>query len=328
MKQFMFVTLLLLIPVVSLSQTIEDRPIGAESFDGYIVNKTDKSFHIVTPILLRNSYADFQDGKGDRSLFQKPGVLFMSSLILPGSGQWINRNPVRAGIYTILEITSIYMIAEFQSRGRSGERHYERFANNNWSVVQYAQWLVDYHNVHSIANPYLSQLRELLAGVESSFDTSIEWNQIDLNVLRAVERNTPYMTTDDLTANLFSHTLPAYGSQQYYELISKYYQFQAGWRDYHDFHNQLGHTGSQFDLRFFIDRNGLFASPFFFEGVGMSRQFNDDFRRSRTFLSLLIANHFISAFDAYFTISLKQNKMNATSTLIPGQQLILSYSFN
>ena len=29
----------------------------------------------------------------------------------------------------------------------------------------------------------------------------------------------------------FTHSLPSYGSQQYYELISKYDQFTPGWRD-------------------------------------------------------------------------------------------------
>jgi hypothetical protein len=29
----------------------------------------------------------------------------------------------------------------------------------------------------------------------------------------------------------FTHNLPAFGSQQYYELISKYDQFTPGWRD-------------------------------------------------------------------------------------------------
>lgn len=86
----------------------------------------------------------------------------------------------------------------------------------------------------------------------------------------------------------------------------------------------LGHTGNQFSERYFVDRNGLYASPLFYQGVQMSRNFNDDFRTRRAFLSLLIVNHFISAFDAYFTISLKQNNLNVASTAIPGEQLIFT----
>jgi len=327
MIRFVVFLLLFLSPAMVLSQYV-DQPA-----DG-LIHDADKPetgpiehLHIVTPILLRDTITAEGNFNSEYSGFKRPGYLFMSSLILPGSGQLINRNPIRAGIYAALEITSIYMMVEYQKRGQRGERNYERFADSNWSVVQYAEWLIDYHDFHNISNPFLSQLRGMLTGVQSSFDTSIEWNQVDLMILRSVERNTPYVTTDDLGANNFSHVLPAYGSQQYYELISKYYQYQAGWRDYDGFHDQLGHTGDRFSERYFIDRNGLYASPFFYQGVQMSRDFNDDFRTRRTFLSLLIVNHFISAFDAYFTISLKQNRVVATSTAIPGEQLVLTYRF-
>lgn len=291
------------------------------------VTEPDQSYFIVTPILLRNSYS-FETSKGQKgSWHNKPGWRFAASLIVPGSGQAANRNWFRAGLYATLEAVSIYLIADYRNRGIKGERNYEQFADRNWSVVQYAEWLIEYHDIHSIQNPYLSELRSLLNGVEATFDPAKEWNQMNLNVLRNVERNTPYMTTDQLDAFQFSHVLPNFGSQQYYELIAKYFQYQAGWRDYSSYHDQLGHTNRLFFERFLIDRNGLHASPFFYSGAEMSRQFNNDFRRSRIFTQLLILNHFISAFDAYFTLSLKQNRLQATSTLIPGEQVVIRYTF-
>lgn len=291
------------------------------------VIEPDQTYFIVTPILLRKS-DNFEANKGQHgSWHKKPGWRFASSLILPGSGQAANRNWFRAGLYTTLEAVSIYLFIDYRNRGINGERNYERFAENNWSVVQYAEWLIDYHEIHSIQNPFLSQLRSQMNGAEATFDPAKEWNQLDINVLRNVERNTPYMTTDQLDAFHFSHELPVYGSQQYYELIAKYYQYQAGWRDYSTFHDQLGHTNGLYFERFLIDRNGLYASTFFYKGADMSRQFNSDFRRSRIFTQLLIVNHFISAFDAYFTLSLKQNRLQATSTLIPGEQVVVRYAF-
>lgn len=326
MNRYILLLILFLYPTTVVSQYVDSPGELDHKIVDHAKDRSSDSYHVVTPILLRDSITS-QNSDSGMSGFKKPGYLFASSLILPGSGQFINRNQIRGFLYAALEITSIYMVVEYQKRGRRGERDYERFANQNWSVVQYAEWLIEYHDFHSISNPYLSQLRNMLNGVQSSFDTSIEWNQIDLALLRSVEQNTPYLTTDHFVANNFSHVLPAYGSQQYYELISKYYQYQAGWRDYNSYHDQLGHIGDQFNERYFVDRNGLYASPFFYEGVQMSREFNDDFRTRRTFLSLLIVNHFISAFDAYFTISLKQNRLNATSTAIPGKQLILKYNF-
>lgn len=327
MSRYLLLLIFIITPSVASSQYADGPGEIIFNMDDEVENVWNHSHHVVTPILLRGSLPFENSESSKLSGFKKPGYLFASSLILPGSGQVINQNPIRAGLYAALEITSIFMIVEYQKRGRRGERNYERFADQNWSVVQYAQWLIDYHDYHSISNPFLSQLRDMLNGVKSSFDKSIEWNQIDLALLRSVERNTPFRTTDNLGVNNFSHVLPTYGSQQYYELISKYYQFQAGWRDYNRFHDQLGHTGAQFSQRYFVDRNGLYASPFFYDGVQMSREFNDDFRTRRAFLSFLIVNHFISAFDAYFTISLKQNRLNATSTAIPGKQMVLNYRF-
>lgn len=284
-------------------------------------------FYLVTPILLRTGPSSQAFHEKKRTFFERPESRFLSSLILPGSGQFANRNSVRGGIYLAIEVLSIYFIIDYQNRGRRGERAYERFADQHWSVIQYAKWLIDYHDYHMIDNPYLNLLREQLAGVSPTFDTNVEWNQISLGLLRNVERNTPYFTTDELFASLFSHTLPDFGTQQYYELISKYYQYQAGWRDYNTFHDGMGHTGIHFGERFRIDRNGGYASTLFFEGANRSYLFNNNFRKSNRFISLLIANHFISAFDAYFTLSLKQNSLTFTPSLYPGENLRFRYRF-
>jgi hypothetical protein len=250
-----------------------------------------------------------------------------SSLVVPGSGQIMNESWWKAGLFLALEVTSIYLAVEYRNRGKIGKREYERFANNNWSVVQYSQWIVEYHAIHGIDNPYIGELREMVAGISPSFSTNAEWNQIDLNILRRVEANTPYITTDELGASIFSHTLPAYGSQQYYELISKYYQYQAGWRDYNNFHDNIGNTGRFFNDRFLIDRNGAHASRDFFTGVRMASQYNQDFRWSNHFISALIANHFFSSLDAFFTSTRKLNRFTAGSSMIPGQQVIIGYRF-
>lgn len=290
-------------------------------------NSDQQPLFLVTPLLLRQNPDSQAFYETRMSFFERPGSRFISSMILPGSGQFANGNYVRGGVYLAVEIISIYAVMEYRNRGREGERAYEHFADQNWSVIQYAKWLIDYHDYHLIQNPYIDQLRSQLSGISASFNTAIEWNQISISLLRNVERNTPFFTTDNLFASLFSHTLPDFGTQQYYELISKYYQYQAGWRDYHSYHDQRGHLGSEFGQRFLIDRNGAFASPLFYEGVDRSYLFNNDFRKGNRFLSLLIANHFISAFDAYFTLSLKQNRVNLTPSLYPGEQVYVRYRF-
>ena len=316
--------------ILSFPKLVQSQAIDGNQFSSVLIESEpidQRNLQIVTPVLSRNNhlYQNFDDS--NYSFWDHSGANFFSSLILPGSAQVANRNWIRAGLFAAIEIVSIYMIVDFRNRGASGERKYEQFADENWSVVQYSQWLIDYHEIHGIQNPYLRDLENMIRGNEAAFNPDMDWNKVELSVLRDVERNTPYVTTDDLDASNFSHVLPDYGSQQYYELIAKYYQYQAGWRDYDDFHDTLGHTGNLFNERYLIDRNGAFASNMFYKGVDLAEQFNDDFRKSRHFTSLLIANHFLSAFDAYFTLKLKQNRVQATSSVLPGQQLIFRYSF-
>ena len=326
MRRTVFFSLIMLI----LPQLVQSQAVDNQQFSTVIIESEpndQNNLQIITPVLLRNNnlYQNFD--KNNSSFWNHSASNFFSSLILPGSAQAANKNWIRAGLFAAIEVVSIYMIVDFRNRGASGERRYEQFADENWSVVQYSQWLIDYHEVHGIQNPYLQDLENMIQEHEAAFTPDVDWNKVDLTVLRDVERNTPYVTTDDFDASNFSHVLPDYGSQQYYELIAKYYQYQAGWRDYNNFHNSLGHTGNLFNERYLIDRNGAFASPMFYKGVDLSEQFNDDFRKSRHFTSLLIANHFISAFDAYFTLKLKQNRIQATSSVLPGQQLNIRYSF-
>ncbi len=322
--KFSFISaLFFLIPICALGQ----EKTSANSASPVIKNsQTENGYNLVTPILMRESSTlNYQDEYAIRngSKFQS----FFSSLIIPGSGQIRNRSWWKAGLFLAIEATSVYMFVDNRNDARVGERNYEKFANRNWSVVQYSNWLVQYHDVNGLENPHIDELRQMVGDTEASFDVESDWAEVDINLLRDVERNTPYITSDQNSANNFSHTMPEYGSQQYYELISKYYQYQAGWRDYNEFHDNIGHTGTFYNERFVIDRGGSYASPFFYDGASMAKTFNSNYRRSNTFMSILIANHILSAFDAYFTLKLKQNRLKATSSILPGKQLTVTYSF-
>jgi hypothetical protein len=285
------------------------------------------SADLITPVLMRGLPSESENREWMSPVSGHAGLSFISSAVIPGLGQAANRNWFRAGIFAAIEVTAIYMAVDFTRRGARGEQRYENWADQNWSVVQYANWLVDYHDVHGIENPYIGDLERSLQGVSPAFDPSSDWPAVDISLLRNAERNTPYMMTDDLSANHFSHSLPHYGSQQYYELIAKYYQYQAGWRDFHSFHDQMGHTGDETIQRYLIDRYGSYASPMFWDGSDRSQQFNDLFRTGRHFMSLILVNHMISAFEAYFSVRLQQNRIQAGTGGTPDRQLTMRYHF-
>lgn len=318
MRKIFTILGLFMLPSLGLSQPMENET--TEDSPNF------SKFDLIKPAFAVSAY------KADNysiinSIQNKPEFAFLSSAILPGSSQALNGNWIRTGLFAAVEATAIILAVDYQNRAERKERSYEQNADQNWSVVQYAQWLTEYHLAHNLSNPYISDLRDEVAGLTPTFDTDIDWKAVDISVLRNAERSTRYITTDDQSANNFSHTLPAYGSQQYYELIAKYYQYQAGWRDYHDFHDQLGHTGNDFLQRYFFDRSGSYASPLFWQFAEDADRFNDLYRTGRTFQMLLIVNHVASAFDALFSVQLKQNRIEATSSIVPGRQLSMTVRF-
>jgi len=284
--------------------------------DEYMPDHTD----LITPIMMRVN----RDGAGFRpvnAMRNKAGYALAGSAIIPGLSQAAHGNWFRAGLYLAVEVATLYTFIEYRNRGIRGERSYEGFSDQNWSVVQYANWIIDYHDANNLSNPQLEDLRNMMDGRNPAFETSADWNAVEINVLRATERSTPYITTDDQYASNFSHVLPSFGSQQYYELISKYYQYAAGWRDYYEFHDQDGTNP------YLIDRTGGKVSPLFWEGRDQAEKFNDNFRFSNNMLSLLILNHFVSAFDAYFTVRFRNRQIETSFGGTRASQFRLTYHF-
>ncbi|MEX0769792.1 MAG: hypothetical protein WD035_03610 [Balneolaceae bacterium] len=290
--------------------TVKNNPAGISADTLLSINSFQQSSKpgpsdLITPVMFR--FSDSSPGGPGEWIRQKPGAAWLSSAILPGSAQAIQGNWLRAALYFTVESAALYTHFDYLNKGRAGERDYRKYADENWSVVQYANWIIRYHDKNDLSNPHLGPLRESMEGVTPSFNIASDWNRVNRELLNRVERETPYITPDNLSAGNFSHRLDRYGSQQYYELISKYYQYSGGWRDYYEFHTLQGTDP------FKIDRNGQYASPYFHTGAKQSKQFNDDFRRSNTWLSLLILNHFVSALDAFFTVNLRNHNLEVST---------------
>ncbi|MDX1672769.1 MAG: hypothetical protein R3211_10540 [Balneolaceae bacterium] len=255
-------------------------------------------------------------------LFRKPGVALLGSALVPGLGQTANRKWIRAGAYVAAEALLLALHFNSVNRARSLEDRYENFADNSWSVVSYAQWLVDYHQVHGLSNPYITELQQQIQGVNAAYEPGIDWQAVDLELLRNVEQNTPFVTASGV-GNMFSHVLPDYGSQQYYELISKYYQFGPGWSDF-----GVDRNGNTLDNIYLLSWDGSDMPPNFLEGAGLANRFNDRYRLAGNMISLLILNHMVSAFDAFITTKLLNRSVEMESNLFnPAQQLSVKVRF-
>lgn len=185
------------------------------------------------------------------------GALF--SGLVPGTGEFYAKRYLKAGIFFAIEAGLWTAYAIFQHKGNKKTDEFQQYANEYWSVRKYAQWLV-----------------------QEGFDGSsgINPNEPDLNVLRAQiniceEKN-------------FSHTLPPYGDQQYYEVIGKYKNFVSGWSE------ASGVTRNNY---------GSYNLPQVDFYMSERQKANDYFDWGSRSLTVVILNHIISAADAAWSVT-------------------------
>jgi hypothetical protein len=254
---------------------------------------------------------------------EKSGYAFLSSAIIPGSGQAANKKWLRAGLYFVAEAILAGIRFKSYHDAKVEERRYLRFVDNHWSVVNYAKWLVNYYDHNNLDNTYINKLRNQISGIQASYDPQTDWQKVDIELLRKIERNTPYVFPDNEIGNMFSHEMPDYGSQQYYELISKYYQYGVGWIDFGNDRN-----GNTLNNLYSLSWDGGDMPYNFFHGAALAEDFNDSYRLAGNMLSFLILNHIISAFDAYLTVKVKNSRIEANANLMNlHQTFILQYHF-
>lgn len=248
-----------------------------------------------------------------QTIKEKAGWALLSSAVIPGSGQAANKKWIRAGLYFLAEAVMVGVYLKGSHDARVEEQRYKRFANDHWSVVNYARWLVEYHEQNNLSNRYVNDLEQQIEGKTAAYNPDSDWSKIDIELLRNVERNTPFVYPEHI-GNNFSHVMPDYGSQQYYELISKYYQYGPGWNDFR----------AQFQLSW--DGSGMPDN--FILGARLANDFNDSYRLAGNMVSFLILNHIVSAFDAYLTVKTKNQKLETEANLFnPHRALTLKFHF-
>jgi len=325
LNRITYIVVLLLLLTASgqaIGQTLES--IDQESFmqlqDEERFTKTDNinnqvtldDFHYVPKDQYRGPENKFM-----RKIRNSPGFSFLSSALVPGLGQASNENWIRAATYLAVEATAISLRLTKQSSANRRQAQYNKFVDNNWSVVKYARWLVDYKNFHEGANLTYDAVAEEAGDLNrgADFNNQSDWNRVDLNALNQMERNTPICDGQGQcrTSN-FSHVVPRFGTQQYYELASKYFQFGPGWNDFNQ--DQLTNIWSI---------NQMSAN--WQQGADMAELFNDNFRFAGNMTTLLIVNHVVSAFDAFITTKLNIQRVHASASPKNGGQFTLTYDF-
>jgi hypothetical protein len=219
----------------------------------------------------------------------------LMSLVLPGAGEAYSGNYLKTAIFLVVEAAAITTALIYNHKGDTQTGFFQNFANQNWSVVRYAKWtLNNIKNINADVDASLYQpggSKQVLIygnGVNSD-PTGVNWS--NLNALES-----------DLGAG-YSHQLPSFGQQQYYELIGKYPQYSHGWDDSNqmdtDFHNL------SYNFLWYAHQRGLA---------------NEYYKTGSFGVGLIYVNHVLSALDAVWSMD-KYNHLLAANIRLNGIQM-------
>lgn len=193
--------------------------------------------------------------------------------IIPGAGEIYSKSFLKAGIFLALEAGLWTGYAIYQRKSNDQTDYFQNFADTHWDVRKYAQWIHD----------------KVPGG------TNVNPNEPDLNTLRS-QLNTVE------SAN-FSHTLPVYKTQQYYELIGKYQNFVAGWFDADI--SVINYNGGLSDPNWYDN----YKTPTFISYSYDRQLANDYYNTSMKFITGVIINHVLSAADAVWSVSMFNKRL-------------------
>ncbi len=209
---------------------------------------------------------------------KSPLIAGVLSGILPGAGEIYSHQYLKGGILILVEAASIATALIYTRKGNNQTVSFQNYANQNWSVAKYAAWSLQHSaDINPNVNP---SSYNVFPGVDwTKFNSNTNWNQYN----GVVNRSELNRLESDLSGG-YSHELAEYGTQDYYEIIGKYPQFSHGWS-----------TANFNDTDFHILTNQLLL---YAHARGLA---NSYYTTGNTAVLVLIANHFLSIFDAIWS---------------------------
>lgn len=196
---------------------------------------------------------------------KSPMLAGLFSLLVPGAGEFYAESYWKAGIFFAVEAAAIAIGLSYDKKGDDQTIEFQNYANQNWNVVKYAQWLLA--NKAALGIPPE-------CNISINPNTSLKpWERVNWDELNACELK-------------FSHKLERYGHQQYYEMIGKYKQFNHGWVD------QLDDATPEYLSN---------LTPMFLLYADMRGQANDYYNVATKSVLVIYINHFLSALDGVWS---------------------------
>ena len=230
---------------------------------------------------------------GDKSPWLAAGM----SAVIPGAGEFYAKSYVKAAVFVAVEAASWIVAYAYNKKGDNQTDDFQNYANLHWSASKYADWVL---NNLSTLNPAMQGQQQSYGDLiyregynpqdpPSYLPPYLEMNWKELNAMEDVIRA--------VTGNGFSHLLPDWNDQQFYELIGKYSQFRTGWDD-----DQL--QDGQLPLQ--LPANGHMITY-----RDMRAQANSYYDVASTMVSVAVINHIVSALDAFWSVTRYNKNLHA-----------------
>ena len=194
------------------------------------------------------------------------------SAIVPGTGQFYAKNYVKSAIFLGVEAGLWITYAIFQKKGDDQTDIYRKYADDNWSVRKYASWLkTEGFPGSGIIDPNLQNLEILRQQINACEDSAG-----------------------------FSHKLPPFGDQQYYEVIGKYQNYVSGWSE------AIGVTKNNFQT-FKLAQVDFYMNE--------RERANTYYNNGSLTLTVVIVNHILSAADAVWSVSIFNKSLEVKTSV-------------
>ena len=195
------------------------------------------------------------------------------SAVVPGAGQFYAKSFIKSAIFLGIEAGLWITYAIFQNQGDDQTDFYRNYADDNWDIRKYAGWLVD-------------------EGFEGS-------GQINLSTQDLEQLRLQVNACEDSSG--FSHKLPPFGDQQYYEVIGKYRTYMSGWSEVSGItKNNYETIALPSQINYYMDER---------------EQANTYYNNASLTLTVVIVNHLLSAADAVWSVSIFNKSLEVKTSV-------------
>lgn len=226
---------------------------------------------------------------------KSPWLAAGMSLVIPGAGEFYAESYWKAALFLALDVAAWGLAYHFDKKGDRQTNFFQNFADEHWSVVKYAQFSLEYFIPQERWGDYSGLIFR---------NDGRPWERVNWNILNRLERDISLTAT----GRYYSHTLPSYGEQQYYELIGKYPQYTPGWDD-----AELPYIYSESNV-----------TPNFRYYAAERGKANDFYNTATTFVTIAIVTHVVSALDAAWSAGSYNRNIHASVRM---QRVPTAYGF-